>query len=93
MSSKTVKRAGIFAVVAAAVAGAVVGVSSGSADGTPEAAGWRTPVKEWGVEYDASHVYLQHGTQPAFIKSKDRTSVILQFPGGYIAEVHDGTFH
>ncbi|WIX77247.1 hypothetical protein QRX50_38515 [Amycolatopsis carbonis] len=73
MKSKIAKRAGILGVVAAAVAGAVVAVSSGSAEGAPDAAAWRTPVKAFGVEYDASHVYLQHGKLPAFIKSWEAT--------------------
>ncbi|MGW4488012.1 VOC family protein [Amycolatopsis sp. NPDC004368] len=73
MKSKIAKRTGILGVVAAAVAGVVVAVSAGSAEGTPDAAGWRTPVKAWGVQYDASHVYLQHGTLPAFIKSWEGT--------------------
>ncbi|MFF4597580.1 hypothetical protein [Amycolatopsis sp. NPDC001319] len=71
MTSKIVKRAGILGVVAAAVAGAVVAVSSGSAEGTQAQFG--APAQAFGVEYDASHVYVQHGQLPAFIKSWEAT--------------------
>ena len=73
MSGSTMKRTGIFGLVALAVTTAVVTVSAGSADGTQDAAGRVTPVQAYGVAYDASHVYVQHGKLPEFIKSWEAT--------------------
>lgn len=64
------QRTGIIGLVVAAVAGTAVAVSAGSAEGVPQPV---APVQAYGVEYDASHVYVQHGKLNAFIKSWEAT--------------------
>lgn len=70
MGNRSIKRTGILGLVAAAVTSVVVVAVSA---GTPSAAEQSAPARAYGVEYDATHVYVQHGKLNDFITSWEAT--------------------